>query len=122
MPFTNETGVAIQKPILSLSGTCAPLLWDVFPTFLALLECGGRNRATHARLTVSKSLISLGISTKITYPDLTSFNPVTEGFTENFTEGIWSFEHGHLGGFPMNRWGLILSLCIGPAQSGQPQQ
>jgi hypothetical protein len=43
--------------------------------------------ATHARLTVPKSLISLGISTKITYPNLTSFNPVTEGFTEDFTEG-----------------------------------
>jgi hypothetical protein len=36
---------------------------------------------------VLKSLISLGISTKITYPNLTSFNPITEGFTEDFTEG-----------------------------------
>jgi hypothetical protein len=38
-------------------------------------------------LTLSQSLISLGISTKITYPNLTSFNLVTEGFTEDFTEG-----------------------------------
>jgi hypothetical protein len=36
---------------------------------------------------VSKSLISLEISTKNTYPNLTSFYPVTEGFTEEFTEG-----------------------------------
>jgi hypothetical protein len=45
---------------------------------------GGRNRATHARLMQSKSLISLGISIKINYPDLTNFNPVTEEFTEGF--------------------------------------
>lgn len=47
----------------------------------------GWYRATHARLTMSKSLISLRISTKNTYPNLTSFYPVTKGFTEAFTEG-----------------------------------
>ncbi len=55
---------------------------------MALANGGeGRNRAANARLTVSTSLISLGISTKINYPNLTRFNPVTEGFTEDFTEG-----------------------------------
>jgi hypothetical protein len=43
----------------------------------------GRNRATHARLTMSKSPIPLGISIKINYPDLTNFNPLLKVSLKN---------------------------------------
>jgi hypothetical protein len=42
----------------------------------------------NARLILSVSLISLEISAKINHPNLTDFNSVTEGFTEDFPDGF----------------------------------